>query len=754
VRRRGFLLLGGGIAGGLVVGWALLPARQRLLGSLAVQNGEVALNGWVKVAPDGVVTVLMAKQEMGQGIHTAAAMLLAEELDCDFRHVAVEAAPSGGIYGAMVPDLAGLPLHPDEHGLRRRLTEWFVPKTLRELGLQLTGGSSSVRDLWLPMRAAGAMARATLVAAAANEWHVKPEECSVENGLIQHASGREISYGALIARASSLPLATDYALKDPANFRLIGRAQPRLDSRAKSTGGAGFGCDAMPPGLLHAALTMCPTFGGALLSIDSQEAERLPGVQRIVRVPARFGAPPAVAVIARSYHEARAALAALSIQWQAGATQFADTDSIYRELARVAATGKGHEFRNVGNAERVLAGMAQPVVAEYRAPYLAHAAIEPLNCTVQFKDGRATVWVGTQVPSFARRAVAKTLGISGDDVTLHPLWMGGAFGRRLEVDFIAQAAAIAREAGGAPVRMQWSREDDVRHDIYRPAGVARMTGGLGPDGQLIALRASLAGQEVNNSYVGRVLGLPMPLADKTTAEGVYDQPYEIAHHKVTSAPVVLPVPAGNWRAVGHSHLAFFTESFIDELAVRANRDPLAFRLRLLEQHPRHAAVLKIAADKAGWGSPTRVAADGARTARGIALHDSFGSIVAEVAEVSVDAKRRLRVHRVVCVIECGQVVNPNIVAQQVEGSVIFGLSAALYGEITVAGGQVAQGNFDDFALLRMADCPAIEVHIVPSSAPPRGVGEPAVPPIAPAVANAVFALTGERLRTLPLRLAA
>jgi isoquinoline 1-oxidoreductase subunit beta len=251
-----------------------------------------------------------------------------------------------------------------------------------------------------------------------------------------------------------------------------------------------------------------------------------------------------------------------------------------------------------------------------------------------------------------------------------------------------------------------------------------------------------------------VLGLPMPLADKTTAEGVYDQPYEIAHHKVTSAPVALPVPAGNWRSVGHSHLAFFTESFIDELAARANRDPLAFRLQLLRQHPRHAAVLQIAADKAGWGGPPRVAADGARTARGIALHDSFGSIVAEVAEVSVDAQRRLRVHRVVCVIECGQVVNPNIVAQQVEGSVIFGLSAALHGEITVAGGQVEQGNFDDFALLRMADCPAIEVHIVPSTAPPRGVGEPAVPPIAPAVANAVFALTGERLRTLPLRLAA
>jgi isoquinoline 1-oxidoreductase subunit beta len=753
MNRRRFLLIGSGAASALLVGWGFLPARQRVLGSspLEVAHGELELNGWVKIATDGTVVVLMAKQEMGQGIHSGAAMLLADELDADPASVRVEPVPPGAIYGVTVADIAGLPLHPDDRGIARRFSEWMLPKAMRELGLQLTGGSSSIRDLWEPMRAAGAMARATLVAAAAGEWSVGEAECSVAAGRVAHSSGRTASFGELVARHPKMRAAAEYRLKKPSEYQLIGRPQPRIDSHAKSTGGSGFACDVAPAGLLHAAVAMAPTFGSKLEHVGTSRAERSAGVRKVVRVPAGYGASEAVAVIARSYYEARRALDELDLEWGPSAATLADSAAIYEELERAAATGSGHAFRDVGRADSVLAASARTIEAQYRAPYLAHAAMEPLNCTAQTGDGKVTLWAGTQAPSFARHAIAKALGIGQKHVTLNALWMGGAFGRRLEVDFLVQAALVAQAADGAPVRTQWSREDDMRHDMYRPAGIARMQGGFDANGRLLAVRASLAGQELNHAYIGRVLGLPVPLPDKTAAEGVYDQPYEIPNFRVTNAAVELPVPVGNWRSVGHSHLAFYMESFVDELAAGAGADPLAFRLALLREHPRHAAVLRLAAERAGWGAPAPKAPDGAIAARGLALHESFGSIVAQVAEVSIGPSRRPRVHRVVCAIDCGRVINPNLVSQQLEGAVVYGLSAALSGEITLAGGRVVEGNFGDYPLLRIADCPAIEVHMIASEAPPQGVGEPGVPPIAPAVANALFALTGERLRSLPLR---
>jgi isoquinoline 1-oxidoreductase beta subunit len=753
--RRRFLLGTVGAAGALVVGWSLLPPRQRLrtASPLPAPAGERALNGWVRISRDDIVTVMTPKSEMGQGIHTALAMLLAEELDADWTRIRVEHPPIDRIYANLATAVDGLPFHPDDDGLARRVAGWLTAKAMREFGLMLTGGSSSVKDLWGPMRQAGAAARAMLVQAAAAQWAVPAAEIAVDEGRLSHPSGRQARFGDMVDAAAALRLPADAPLKDPTRFRLIGRDTRRLEARAKVEGSATFGIDVLLPGMLHATVKMCPTLGGRVRSFDDRLALAMRGVHRVFPVEGYNGGTAGVAVIADTPWHALKALDAVTVTWdEAVPAAGIDSDEVLVRLTRRLDDPAGHVFHAVGDPDAALSGAIRVVRADYTAPYLAHAPMEPVNCTVQVREGRATVWAGTQVPDVARRAAARALGVDEDRVDVRVQFIGGGFGRRLDVDFIGQAAAIARQAPeGVPVQTFWSREQDITHDLYRPACAARFTAGLDADGRVVAITVKSAGQAIVPMVIRRYFDLPVSGPDKTTSEGSFDQPYEWPAARIRHELVELPVPVAFWRSVGHSHQAFFKECFVDELAAAANADPVAFRLGLLARHPRHARVLRRAAEAAGWGQDPGAASDGAPIARGVALHQSFGSIVAQVAEVSLRADRRIRVHRVVCAIDCGIAVNPDHVRQQMESGIVFGLSAALHGSIDIDRGRVRQSNFHDYPCLRLEDCPTIETHILPSAAHPEGVGEPGTPPIAPAVANALHVLTGRRLRSLPLR---
>jgi len=755
VKRRTFLLGTAGAAGALMVGWSLLPPRQRLTTAqaLAVRGAQVALNGWVKVAADNSVTVVMSKSEMGQGIYTGLAMLLAEELDADWAQVRIEQSPVDKIYNNLASVVDGLPFHPDDDGAIKRVAGWLTAKTMREIGVMMTGGSSSIKDLWSPMREAGASARAMLIGAAAEQWKLPPGECRAEAGRVLHASGKSASFGEMAALAAKQPLPGKVPLKDPARFKLIGQPLRRIETAAKLDGSALFGIDVLPPGMLYASVIMCPTLGGKAVRFDGAAAAKLPGVKKVIAVEGYNGGSGGVALIADTPFHAMRALQQVSVEWDHGAGAGISSEDVYRRLAQTLDRESGFGYYSHGDVDAALKTAAKTITAEYRAPYLAHAAMEPMNCTVQFKDGAATVWVSTQVPGMARSAAAKVLGIAPEKIDVQVQLLGGGFGRRLEVDFVSQAAAIAREAGGAPVQTLWSREQDMTHDFYRPACVSRFKAGFDAAGNLTAWHNTTAGQAIVPQVLKRAFGLPGAGPDKTTAEGAFDQPYEWPNARIGHEIVDLPVPVGFWRSVGHSHQAFFKEGFIDEAAAAAGKDPVAFRAALLARHPRQLRVLRRVAELAGWGKALAPGADGGKRARGVALHQSFGSVVAQVAEVSVTPDKRIRVHRVVCVVDCGFPVNPNLIRQQMESGIVFGLSAALHEEIGIAKGQVQQSNYHDFPVLRMDECPVIETDIIPSREHPEGVGEPGTPPIAPAVANALFALTGQRLRALPLKLA-
>jgi isoquinoline 1-oxidoreductase beta subunit len=720
---------------------------------LATAAGESALNGWVKVAADGTVTVMLSKSEMGQGVMTSLAMLLADEMDADWSTVRTETAPIDAIYNNITAVVDSLPFHPDDRSSIKRIAGWMTAKAMREIGVMMTGGSSSIKDLWLPMREAGAAARSMLIGAAAQQWQVPAGECRAAAGRVTHSSGRSAGFGELSALAAQQPLPKNPPLKDVKDFTLMGKPLPRIDCAAKLDGSARFGIDALPEGLLYASVSMCPVLGGTVASFDAARATRLPGVRKVFAVDGYNGGTAGVAVIADSPWHAINALATVSINWNEGAMAHVNSADLLQQLAKTLDSKDGFAYYKIGDVETALGGAAKRIEAEYRAPYLAHMTMEPMNCTVQFKDGAATVWVSTQVPSIARMAVAKVLGIPSEKVAVQVLLLGGGFGRRLDVDFIAQAAAIARMAEGAPVQTIWSREQDTTHDFYRPACVARFKAGFDGEGKLVAWWNASAGQAILPKVLERAFGLPTAGPDKTTSEGAFDQPYEWPNARIGHEIVDLPVPIGYWRSVGNSHQAFFKESFIDEAAAAVGQDPLAFRRSLLKNHPRHRAVLERAAALAGWGTPLAAASDGAKKARGVALHQSFGSIVAQVVEASVTADKQIHVHRVVCVIDCGFAVNPNLIRQQMESAIVFGLSAALHGEIVIEKGKVKQRTFDDQKILRIDDCPRIETDIIPSSEHPEGVGEPGTPPVAPALANALYALTGQRLRSLPLKLA-
>jgi isoquinoline 1-oxidoreductase beta subunit len=750
--RRRFLLGGLAAGGALLVGWGALPPRQRLRTALPlpVTNGAVALNGWVAVNPDGSVSVVVPRSEMGQGVHTALPMLLAEELDVPLSMVRVMQAPIDKIFSnvALMRDM--LPFHPDERGNIRDGAQWVLAKVSRELGIMFTGGSTSVKDAWEPMREAGAVARAMLVAAAAAEWRVAAAECSTDAGFVIHRSGRRASYASLAAKAGGVGIEPGRVrLKQPNDFKLIGTAQPRRDSAAKVNGSAAFGIDARPPGLLYAAVRMSPVIGARLASVDAAAATAMPGVVGVVdfsaALAAHSGAGAGVAVIASSWWAAKQAASALPVSWDEGASAGLSSAAIFKDFAARLDAGAGHVYHSAGSQDAGQ-GAVNTIRAEYRAPFLAHATMEPVNCTAQVSGGKVMLWASTQVPSIAVDMAAKVAGVAREDVSIEVLLLGGGFGRRLEVDMVAQAVVVAAagSADGRPVQLIWSREDDMTHDVYRPAALARFSASLDADGGIVAYDNQSVSGAIGHQYYPRNLGLPAFGPDKTAAEGEFDMQYEIANQRVAHTIVDSAVPIGYWRSVGHSHNAFFKESFIDELAHAAGQDGAAFRRSLLAKHPRHLAVLDAALAKAGAAPAGR--------AHGVAVHQSFGSIVAQVAQVSVEGKE-IRVHRVVCAIDCGIAVNPNIVAQQMESAVLFGLSAALAGEITIRDGRVEQSNFHDYPVLRMGQAPQVETVIIASAEPPEGVGEPGTPPIAPAVANALFVLTGQRLRSLPLRLA-
>ncbi len=693
-RRR---LLQGGLAlgGSLVIGWEVGRARR----AAGQGTAGFAPNAWVRIDRDGTVTILNPQSEMGQGTLTSMAMVIADELDADWARVRVEQAPVDPAYGE-----------------------------------QMTAGSASIRRSLGTWRRAGAAAREMLAAAAAQTWGVPVAEVETDRGRVLHRpSGRVLGYGELAETAARLPVPQAPRLKPPERFTLIGHRVPRLDTPPKVTGRAIYGIDVTVPGLLVASVERCPVFGGRLRSFDATAAKAVPGVRHVVAISR------GVAVVADGYWAARRGREALRVTWDEGPAARVSSESIGRAQAALVRR-PGPVARREGDVERALRGAGRVLEATYELPFLAHATMEPPNCTAHVRADGCDVWVGTQNQTGAQREAMRITGLPRERVRVHVTLLGGGFGRRGEVDYVTDAVEVSR-AVGAPVKVIWSREEDIRHDVYRPATSHRLQAALGADGRPVAWLHRIAGPGILHQR-----GLPAGSMDRTMVEGAANLPYDVPNLQVEYAHRDDGIPVGFWRSVGASYNAFVVESFVDELAHAAGTDPVAYRRALLGRSPRHAGVLELAAQKAGWGQPLPPG-----RGRGVAVAFSYGSWAAEVAEVSVDGDGRVRVHRVVCAVDCGLAINPDQVAAQMEGGIVWGLTAALRGEITIRDGRVQQSNFHDYPMLRIEEMPAVEVHIVPSAEAPGGVGEPGVPPLAPAVANAVFAATGRRVRRLPIR---
>ena len=608
-----------------------------------------------------------------------------------------------------------------------------------------------MRDAWGPMRQAGATARTMLLQAAATRFGVAGDTLSVANGVVEHkASGKRATFGELALDAGKEPIPREVPLKDPAQFVLLGKPQRRLDIPPKVDGSALFGIDTRLPGMYYAALTQSPVFGGSVASFDAAKAKTRRGVVDVFDMPATSTSAAAVVVVAEHYWQARAALADLAIKWNDGPNANFDSAAQRKRYEELLTQGDARVYDRAGDVAAGLAGAARQVTADYYVPYLAHATMEPINCTaVVRKAGGCEVWLGHQAPTLVKWFAARAAGVDSDKVIVHTPYLGGGFGRRFEIDVVMQAVTIARRLPDTPVQLIWSREEDMTHDVYRPAAAARFKAALDGSANIVSWHNRIVGQSCTGELTARLLPAAASdmMKDKTTVEGAFDLPYMLPNRVVEHVLTHEPIPVGYWRSVGHSYNAFFTESFLDECAVAAGKDPVAFRLALLRHEPRFRKVLEVAAEKAGWETPPP-----AGVARGVAIAESFRSIVAEVAEVEM-ANGTPRVRRVVCAVDCGFAVNPDIVAAQMESAIIFGLTAALHGEITVKGGRVEQSNFPNYEMVRLASTPQIEVHIVNSRLEHLGgIGEPGTPPIAPAVCNALFKLTGKRIRSLPIRL--
>jgi isoquinoline 1-oxidoreductase beta subunit len=698
VSRRGFMQAGAAYSGGLMLG-VCLP----LAGPAQAAGLVHTPNAWVHIADDNTITLLSARAEMGQGVYTSMPMLIAEELNVDLRKVQVAFAPPGKVYGnALI------------------------------FGLQLTGGSTSVREGYDKLRLAGAQVREMLVAAAAQKWGVDAATLRAEDGHLLGAGGRKASYGELAEAASKLPVPEAPAVKDPSQFRIVGKRTPRLDTPAKVNGTARFGMDVTLPGMVFASLAQCPVLGGTVAGFDAASAKAMPGVIDVVQIP------DGVAVVADSYWRARQARQALNIQWNEGQGANLNTAAMWAGTRAAVASGAAIPVRPpVGDAEAVIAAASKVVRAEYLCQNVSHSPMEPMNFTAHVEGDKARLIGPTQWPDAAQGAVAKILGLKPENVAVESTFLGGGFGRRIDIDFIIQAAQISA-AVKRPVKLIWSREDDMTHDFYRPMAVHQLAASLGADGKPTAMRFRAASQSVT----GRIFGLPADKPDGLMIEAaaaLYDIP--ASKHEMVKHDAGLRV--GYWRSVSHNMNAFANESFIDECAAAAGQDPVAYRLSLLGQQPRMAQVLKLAAQKAGWGTP----APQGRT-RGVAMMEGYGTYIAEVAEVSMKDGLPM-VHRVTVVADLGRMVNPDTVEAQIQSSVIFGLGAALWGEITVQQGRVEQENFHQFRIMRMHETPQIDIVLVDSTGKPGGIGEPATALVAPAVANAIFAASGKRIRRMP-----
>ncbi len=753
LKRRHFVLMGVGAAGALGIAWLSSPVRARLTTaqSKPAAAGTHELNGWVTIGSDESVTVSLSKMEMGQGISTGVAMLLAEELDADWDQIRVRPAFDDPIYNnqAIAAQMANV-LDPRHTGsVLRPIAEQILRKLARELpGLAVTGASSSIRDQWLPMRQAGASARQMLLQAASDHWHVPIQECRTSKGRVHHASGKTLSFGEIAEAASRIPVPTSPPLKSPAAFQVIGRPLRRLDAAAKSSGSATYGIDVLPDGLLYAAARMAPVLGGRVKQFDASRARDLGGIAFVEFAPQEGGlgslgmSSGGVAVIAEKPYEALQAAEALTVNWELGDQALLSSAGILAQLRQAAGSPYSKVIFEQGAVDEHLRPEDTVVSAAYDVPFLAHSAMEPMNCTVLVSEEHVDVWIGCQGPSAVQEAVAKALHREAKTVRVHPQLMGGGFGRRTFTDCAVQAALIANAKPGRPVQFLWTREQDIAHDFYRAAFAAQCRATLDASGQVLAWDIRLAGTS---------LGQPALL--DPAREGTVTMPYQPPHLRVSHAIRESGIPTGIWRSVAHSYNTFFVESFVDELALAAHTDPLAFRRRLLAANARLLHVLEIAERMAGWQSARPPSPDGMPQALGVALSECFGSVVAQVARISIGPNKKIRVHEVTCVVDCGIAINPSLIRQQMESGIVYGLTAALYGRIDVQSGEVRQSNFHDYPALRMDECPRITTHIVPSAEPPQGVGEVATPPIAPAVANAVFALTGQRLRSLPLTLA-
>lgn len=707
MRRREFLLASAAVGGGLMLGF-YIPFKGAPIAA-AAEPPKLQPDAWLKIAADGSTTIIVAKSEMGQGVWTSMPMLIAEELDADWSRVHPEQSAVAPVYHHTV------------------------------FGVMVTGGSTSVSSSWEQLRTVGAAARQMLVAAAARRWQVDASECRTEPGVVLHpASGRKLGYGDLAEAAARELVPSEITLKAPKDFRLIGQPLPRLDTPAKTRGTALFGIDVERPGLLVAVVARPPVFGGRAKGFQDGAAKKVAGIKKIAQIPS------GVAVIAIDLPSALQGRQALNIDWDLGPEPRLSSTGLqqeYRELGKK----PGTVARQEGDVQQAFKGAEKNLFAEYDVPYLAHATMEPLNCTVEFKDGGCEIWVGSQFQSVDRDSAARAAGLKPEQVTLHTTFLGGGFGRRANPasDFVTEAVHVAK-AAGAPVKVIWTREDDMQGGWYRPLWYSRFEAGLDGQGNPVAWSHRIVGQSIFR-------GTPFEEAikesgfDPSSVEGAMELPYAIPNLMVDLHSPVHTVPVQWWRSVGHSHTGFVVESFVDELAHAAGEDPLAFRRRLLAKHPRHLGVLERAATMAGWQKPPSKG-----RGRGIAVHKSFGSYVAQAAEVSVGGKGKITVHRVVCAVDCGRVVNPDTVRAQMESGIIFGLSAALFGAITLQDGRVQEDNFDSYPVLRIDESPAIEVEIIESTEKPTGVGEPGVPPIAAAVANAVFAATGARVRQLPM----
>ena len=707
--RRDFLKTAALVSGGLVVAFCL-PGAVRRGFAQDTKFAVIPPNAFVHIAPDNTVTILLKHSEMGQGVWTSLPMVLAEELDCDWNRVRAEHAPAAPAYAHTA------------------------------FGMQMTGGSTSTWESYDQLRKAGAMARALLIQAAAAKWNKSGADCHTENGFVVCADKR-ISYGELADAAAKLPTPTEVKLKDAKDFRLIGKPMRRLDSTAKVSGRAEFGIDVKRPDLATAVVARAPVFGATLKSFDAAKAKAVAGVIDVVQIPS------GVAVLGKHFWAAKQGRDALVLDWDPGVGASLSTPALRADYRKLAQT-TGAVAKTAGDVDAAFKG-SKVIDAEYEVPFLAHAPMEPLNCTVEIGKDGCDIWTGTQFQTMDQRAAATILGLKPEQVRIHTMFLGGGFGRRATPtsDFVAEAVQVAK-ASGKTVKVVWTREDDIHGGYYRPMWVSRLRASLGKDGKPLAWAHTIVGQ----SIIAGTPFAPMMIkdgVDDTSVEGAADSPYlaAVPAHRVDLHSPTSPIPVLWWRSVGHSHTAFVVESFVDELAHAAKRDPLEYRRALLPADSRERRALDLAAKEFGWGKPLPKG-HGA----GFAVHQSFGSYVAQIAEVSVENKA-IKVHRVVCAIDCGPVVNPLTIEAQMQSGIAFGLSAALHSAITFKDGKVEQSNFHNYQVLRSNEMPNVQVHIVPSTDKMGGAGEPGTPPIAPAVANAVFAATGKRLRQLPLRIA-